>query len=243
MKLITAHRLNRFWKNGVLPIKNKVFNVLSTKDDIMANTVSGHLVDALAVKEIANELNTGFTSVSEGKKAVATALTNQGVSTSATATFATIASNVSKVGTNKYNAGYSAGYNAGKTASTPTFAGKPIKTAQSTRTGHTSTSTSFTISDSKKYLIIAIGEEVNLNQFYDSLTVTLKSGSTVVGTVANSPLLEASSNHANEGCARRKSMYYITNGNNQTLTLTVSASTHDSYEQIVCAEILAFRLG
>ena len=68
-KIITASKLNRLWKNGVLPIKTKVddleengsntvANKLSSYDDIMTNTVEGYIPDALAIKE-------GFTQVNE----------------------------------------------------------------------------------------------------------------------------------------------------------------------------------
>ena len=76
-KIITASKLNRLWKNGVLNIKqdldnkidtveetldnridileenvsNTVINKVSTYNDVMANTVEGYLPDALAVKE------------------------------------------------------------------------------------------------------------------------------------------------------------------------------------------------
>lgn len=61
-KIITASKLNRLWKNGVLPIKNKVddleengsntvVNKLSSYYDVMVNTVEGYIPDALAVKE------------------------------------------------------------------------------------------------------------------------------------------------------------------------------------------------
>lgn len=52
-----------------------------------------------------------FQSVSDGKAAVATALTNQGVATASNATFDTMASNVTTAGNARYNNGYSAGAN------------------------------------------------------------------------------------------------------------------------------------
>lgn len=86
----------------------------------------------------AGAIESCFQSVSDGKAAVAAALTNQGVATANDATFATLAENVETVGTNKYNAGmtdaddrvntdsvnyqtgYSSGYNAGIVAGKPT---------------------------------------------------------------------------------------------------------------------------
>ena len=47
-------------------------------------------------------------SVSDGKTTVANAITGQGVTTATDATFATMATNIATVGTNKYNAGVSA---------------------------------------------------------------------------------------------------------------------------------------
>ena len=55
--------------------------------------------------EVSEEIHALKKSVSDGKKAVADALTGQGVTTATDATFATMAENVGTVGTNKYNAG------------------------------------------------------------------------------------------------------------------------------------------
>ena len=53
-------------------------------------------------------VNECFQSASDGKSAIANAITGAGVSTSASATFATMATNIGTVATNKYNAGVSA---------------------------------------------------------------------------------------------------------------------------------------
>ena len=63
MKLITANKLNLFWKNGVLPIKNallgKIDNdkVLKTKEEVTANTDLDNVVGAAVVSEIIDDLN------------------------------------------------------------------------------------------------------------------------------------------------------------------------------------------
>ena len=62
MKLITANKLNKFWKTGVLPIKNALTGkvdktkVLNTKEEITANTSSDYAAGALPVKELINSL-------------------------------------------------------------------------------------------------------------------------------------------------------------------------------------------
>lgn len=56
-RIISANKLNRFWKNGVMPIKNNLNNKIKTKADLMANTVEGYVPDALAVKEGLKEIN------------------------------------------------------------------------------------------------------------------------------------------------------------------------------------------
>ena len=58
--------------------------------------------------EVSEEIESLKKSVSDGKKAVADALTGQGVATAEDAPFATMAENVGTVGTNKYNAGVNA---------------------------------------------------------------------------------------------------------------------------------------
>ena len=47
-------------------------------------------------------------SVADGKSAIASAITSQGVNTAAGASYATMASNMKTVANNKYNAGYNA---------------------------------------------------------------------------------------------------------------------------------------
>ena len=72
----------------------------STLDDTVAN--------------INREITATKKSVSDGKSAVASAITAQGVTTAADATFDVMAANVGKVGTDKYNTGYNAGVAATK---------------------------------------------------------------------------------------------------------------------------------
>lgn len=56
-RIISANKLNRFWKNGIIPIKNNLNNKIKTKADLMANTVEGYVPDALAVKEGLKDIN------------------------------------------------------------------------------------------------------------------------------------------------------------------------------------------
>lgn len=49
-------------------------------------------------------------SVSDGKSSIASAITNNGVTTASDATFATLASKVQELATNRYNSGYNSGY-------------------------------------------------------------------------------------------------------------------------------------
>jgi hypothetical protein len=48
MKVITTNRLNRFWKNGVLPIKNSLANKLNTANVVnnLLTTAAGYALDA-----------------------------------------------------------------------------------------------------------------------------------------------------------------------------------------------------
>lgn len=80
-KIISASKLSRFWKNGILPIKDKVDNPISTYSDLMANTVEGYSVDPLAVKEGFNDTNSRLNSILNFRTAYVTDisvdLTNQ----------------------------------------------------------------------------------------------------------------------------------------------------------------------
>lgn len=64
-RIISANKLNRFWKNGIIPIKNNLNNKIKTKADLMANTVEGYVPDALAVKEGLNEINDSLVSMND----------------------------------------------------------------------------------------------------------------------------------------------------------------------------------
>lgn len=66
------------------------YEILPTVESVESNTESGKLVDALAIKEV-------FTSVSSGKSLIASAITDKGVQTDATATFAEMADNIGNI--------------------------------------------------------------------------------------------------------------------------------------------------
>ncbi len=66
------------------------YDILPTVDSVKNNTESGKLVDALAIKEV-------FISVSDGKELIASAITDKGVQTGATATFAEMADNIGNI--------------------------------------------------------------------------------------------------------------------------------------------------
>lgn len=68
-------------------------------------------------------MNSCFTSVSDGKAAVAAALTGQGTATAGDATFATLAVNVTTSGNTRYNAGVAAADGRVNTASASYSAG------------------------------------------------------------------------------------------------------------------------
>ncbi|MCM1124273.1 MAG: hypothetical protein NC416_16950, partial [Eubacterium sp.] len=60
MKLITANKLNRLWKNGILPELQKRIEktrVLKSLEEIAANTNAENLAGAAAVNELNNKLN------------------------------------------------------------------------------------------------------------------------------------------------------------------------------------------
>lgn len=66
------------------------YEILPTVESVEANTESGKLVDALAIKEV-------FTSVSNGKSLIASAITDKGIQTDATDTFETMANNIGSI--------------------------------------------------------------------------------------------------------------------------------------------------
>ena len=81
-----------------------VDNALS---DTSTNPVQNKVIHT-ALTAINTELAAAKKSVADGKSSVASALTTQGVNTAATATFATLATNLNTACTNKYNAGVAA---------------------------------------------------------------------------------------------------------------------------------------
>ena len=119
-------------RTAVSDINVRLNNLSTAAKDITVAPISGLSATnaQAAIAELQKNVSSCFQSVSDGKSAVATALTNQGVATSATATYATMAANVGVVANNKYNAGiayadgrvntnsdnYRFGYNAGVTA-------------------------------------------------------------------------------------------------------------------------------
>lgn len=58
MKVITTNRLNRFWKNGVLPIKNSLANKLNTANVVnnLLTTAAGYALDARQGKALGDKI-------------------------------------------------------------------------------------------------------------------------------------------------------------------------------------------
>ncbi len=58
MKVITTNRLNRFWKNGVLPIKNTLANKLNTSSVVnnLLTTAAGYALDARQGKALDDKI-------------------------------------------------------------------------------------------------------------------------------------------------------------------------------------------
>lgn len=68
------------------------YDVLESVQEVVENTEPGKLVDSNVIKEV-------FRSVSDGKELIASAITDKGVKTDATDTFATMAQNISDIPT------------------------------------------------------------------------------------------------------------------------------------------------
>ena len=58
MKVITTNRLNRFWKNGVLPIKNAMATKLNTANVVnnLLTTAAGYALDARQGKALDDKI-------------------------------------------------------------------------------------------------------------------------------------------------------------------------------------------
>lgn len=58
MKVITTNRLNRFWKNGVLPIKNALATKLNTSSVVnnLLTTAAGYALDARQGKALDDKI-------------------------------------------------------------------------------------------------------------------------------------------------------------------------------------------
>lgn len=77
------------WGNATFMKKHEI---LGTLDEVVENEEPNKLVDSNVVKEV-------FQSVSDGKELIASAITDKGVKTDATDTFATMAQNISDIPT------------------------------------------------------------------------------------------------------------------------------------------------
>lgn len=86
MSLLDSRAVRDWVKQNFLSKKD----VLKTKEEIETNLVEGKSADALVIKEV-------FTSVSNGKSLIASAITDKGVQTGATATFAEMAENIGNI--------------------------------------------------------------------------------------------------------------------------------------------------
>jgi len=121
--------------NGTaLTPSNKAVDIIipeNTWRGIQNNLTSTSTTDSLSAyqgKLLNDEIVTLKNSVSDGKSSIASAITNQGVTTASDATFATMATNIATVASDKYNAGSTAGQATAKAAFEP-------KTATVTQAG------------------------------------------------------------------------------------------------------------
>lgn len=88
-------------------LKNKA-NTTDVNTALSSKANTTDVNTALSSKADKSEVDSLKKSVSDGKTTVANAITGQGVTTATDATFATMATNIGTVATNKYNAGVSA---------------------------------------------------------------------------------------------------------------------------------------
>lgn len=77
------------WGNATFMEKHEIINSI---DEVVENEEPDKLVDSNVVKEV-------FQSVSNGKQLIASAITDKGIETDATDTFATMAQNISDIPT------------------------------------------------------------------------------------------------------------------------------------------------
>ena len=76
------------------------YQILTSSSEVQENVEAGKLVDALVMKEV-------FQSVSEGKAAIASAITDKGVQTGAEDSFAVMAQNIGNIQTGSDGGGSS----------------------------------------------------------------------------------------------------------------------------------------
>ena len=105
VKEFISHLANKNNPHSVTKAQIGLGNVDNTSDkNKPISTATQTALDTLST-----ELATVKKYASDGKLAIASAITGQGVPTNADATFATMSSNIGTVATNKYNSGYTAG--------------------------------------------------------------------------------------------------------------------------------------
>ena len=109
---LIGHLANVSNPHGVTKAQIGLGNVDNTSD---ANKPISNATQT-ALNTLSNEIETVKKSASDGKSAIASAITAQGVPTNADATYSTMAVSIGTVGTNKYNAGKLDGNTADKTA-------------------------------------------------------------------------------------------------------------------------------
>ena len=99
MKVINANLLDKFYK--------KISNIFAKKSETagcniannLTTTVSGSALDATQGKILNDSITSLKKSVSDGKSAIASAITTKGVSTSSDASFSTMSSNIRSIKT------------------------------------------------------------------------------------------------------------------------------------------------
>lgn len=206
--------------NSCLTRADVVDNAESTATDLPAS--------ANIVRELKEDLNDCFQSVSDGKTLVASAITGKGVATGATATFSQMATNISSI----------------KTTVTPTAGNKNTKTAKLSTYGSTSATPSITLPANGTYIVTFVscqgskeGYEVNSSFAVGSFSV---SGTSIVENAITA--MYDSVDPSKTGTARLYSQSILVKTGSSAVTISRTV-TIGGYGGNAIATIYAIKIG
>lgn len=196
--------------------------------DSLDSTDTNKALSANMGRELKEELDDCFQSVSDGKELVASAITGKGVTTDATATFEQMATNISSI----------------KTTATPTAGNKNTKTGYHSGYSSSSATPSITLPANGTYIVNFVACQGSKEGYASNSSFAVGSFSIAGTSIVENAIVATydTLDPSQRGTARLYSQSILVNTGSSSVTISRTA-TAGGYGGNVIATIYAIKIG